>query len=61
MAKVDLETRCKTAILKIADLVQDIDMKLCHLIKYGKKTCFHYNFKDIDNHCDIDQDYKLRK
>ena len=35
MTKPDLETRCKQAILQIADTVRDIDMKLSHIIEYG--------------------------
>lgn len=35
-----LEYRCKKAILKIADSVEDISLKLSHLIDYQKKEYF---------------------
>ena len=35
-----LEYRCKKAILKIADTVEDISLKLSHLIDYQKREYF---------------------
>jgi len=35
MTATDLETKCQQAILQIADVVKDIDMKLSHIIEYG--------------------------
>ncbi len=43
MAKIDLETRCKKAIIDTADKINsiyntlgDMNMKLCHIIKQNK-------------------------
>lgn len=47
MAKDNLETRCKKAVLRIADAVQDINMKLCHLIK-SYRNSFYTNFGKYD-------------
>lgn len=44
MAKDDLETKCKKAVLKIADTMQDISMKLCHIIEYHKKNFYDSQF-----------------
>ena len=44
MVKDNLETRCKKAVLRIADTVQDISMKLCHLIE-SYKDRFYGDFR----------------
>lgn len=57
MAKQDLETKCKKAVLEIADKVdsiyntlRDVSMKLCHIIKQNKKsyTSTGYNGNGYD-------------
>ena len=35
MTAAALETKCQQAILQIADVVKDIDMKPCHIVEYG--------------------------
>ena len=35
MTAADLEQKCRQAILQIADIIKDIDMKLAHIIEYG--------------------------
>ena len=47
MAKEDLETKCKKAIIKakgtilnIRDILGDIDMKMTHLIEYKRERFF---------------------
>lgn len=52
MAKDNLETRCKKAVLRIADTVQDINMKLCHLIKSYRNSFYgdfgKHNYKNSE-------------
>lgn len=36
----NLETKCKKAVLKIADVVEEMNLKLCHIIE---------TFKDFRN------------
>ncbi len=47
MAKEDLETRCKKAIIKakdtilnIREILKDIEMELTHIIEYRRNTFF---------------------
>jgi len=54
MAKENLETRVKKAIFTIEkkvvgiyDVLTDLSLKLCHIIRDGKKYYRNYN-KDLD-------------
>lgn len=56
MAKQDLETKCKKAILEIADKVdsiyntlRDVSMKLCHIIKQNKKFYTSTGYSGTDH------------
>lgn len=59
MTKDNLETRCKKAVLRIADTVlriadtvQDANMKLCHLIKSYRNSFYSnvgkHNYKNSE-------------
>ena len=50
MTEETLEKKCKKAVLKIADTVDDISLKLNHIIHYQKNKYYKNKYEPEDDY-----------